>query len=501
MKKSTPAIDKASKYLRRMLDNQVWKPGDMLPSISQMAITTGVSSVPMWKAVNMLAAEGVLEVVQGSGTRVKKGYEESGNVIRKGWLGLRDRIHKDILTGFYPQGALMPSLKEIKVHYGVSHQTLRKALDSLVTEGIILPEHRTYRTISFSPGKAHSSIVLLGWTHPSFEMQNRTPWGEEFLRVCENLCSQMKVNLKIVRFTEGKTCIEFIYQNGTVTNQLRCEDSVLGYLVWAESPNELYRQVVLQLDTCRKPIAVLQEGSQLRLSDIAEHNRILALFSIGTGSYAARNVASFLLQQGHSSIAYISPFHKSDWSKARMYGLKEIYSRQGNHSSVVPCTLNEYGYSHEYRESLKPLEYFLGQLYKTSGAMFPEIVARAILRLRPVHLKIMESEAVKAFMRPMFTKALKKDECTAWVCANDNTAFMAMDFLNEHRARKIAIAAFDDTFEAFRRGLTSYNFNIHGLVQLMLAHVLNPAPRKGKELKSTEIEGMVVVRNTTFKLE
>jgi DNA-binding FadR family transcriptional regulator len=491
----SPAREKALKYLRYML-NKSWKPGDPLPSISQLAKAARVSIVPMWKAVNQLASEGVLEVIQGSGTRVSISFEEPVNALRKGWLGLRDRIHKDILTGLYPSGTLMPSLKEVKAYYGVSHQTLRKALDSLVVEGVIQPEHRTYKVISFSPSKAHSSIVLLGWSDPTIELQSRTPWGEEFLRICENLCSQMKVRLQIIRYTRLDGRVVFTNQNGTTFDRLRSDDSVLGYLLWAESPGELYREVLSQIDLFQKPIAVLQEGTRLQLGSSSGRNRGLKIFSIATGSNAARSLASYLLQQGHSKAAYISPFHKSDWSRARLYGLQEIFQRQGNGAVIQPFTLNEYRYSHEFRLSLKSSEILFQDLMKPRNAN--GILKRAALRIRPSLSRIIDDEAVRAFLNPLFVKAASDAYCSAWVCANDRVAFMALDYLKEHVSRRIAVAAFDDTFEAFRRGLTSYNFNIHGLVQLMLSHLLNPSSHKSRENNTVEIEGVLVVRNTTF---
>ena len=502
MKQSTPAIKKATAYLSSMLERQIWKAGDLLPSISKLALSAGVSSVPMWKAVNILAEQGVLEVVQGSGTRVSQTNEEPLNVLRKGWLGLRDRIHRDILSGMYPPGALMPSLKEMRVHYGVSYQTLRKSLDSLVAEGSIVPEHRTYRTVSFAPQKAHSSVVLLGWSHPTIEMQERTPWGEEFLRVCENMCSRMKVNLQVVRYTASDGFLTFIYQDGSTATKLKNDASILGYLLWAESPAELYRQVLAQLDGFRKPIAVLQEGSQLRLSDIAERCRELQIFSIATSSHAARNVASFLLQQGHTSIAYFSPFHKSDWSRARLCGLQEIYQRNGDGANVKPFTLDHYGYTHEYTDLLKPPEILFQKLtpFISELHFVPGLVMQAANRLKPNLMKLLIDEVVRAFMQPFFRTAITNQDCTAWVCASDYAAFMAMDFLKKNATQKIAVIGFDDTFEAFRRGLTSYNFNINGLVQLMLGHLLNPSAHAfSKRVKSQEIEGMLVVRNTSFK--
>jgi DNA-binding LacI/PurR family transcriptional regulator len=79
---------------------------------------------------------------------------------------------------------------------------------------------------------------------------------------------------------------------------------------------------------------------------------------------------------------------------------------------------------------------------------------------------------------------------------------MALDFLKKHSHRKISLIGFDDTFEAFRKGLTSYNFNIQALVQLMLNHVVNPANMlSSKRTRAVEIEGMLVERQTTFKIE
>jgi len=501
MKQSTPAVKKAIDYLTKMLDNHTWIPGDLLPSISQLAIAAGVSSVPMWKAVNQLAEDDILEVVQGSGTRVKKAPEEPAAIIRNGWMGLRDRIHKDILSGIYIAGALMPSLKEMRMHYGVSYQTLRKALDNLAAENMITPEHRTYRAVSFTPQRTHSSIVLLGWSNPIVELQARTPWGAEFLRECENICSRMKVSLRVIRYSsnEGNGSVFYIDQNGNVVSKLKDDNSVLGYILWAQSPHELYRQVLNNLELFKKPVSVLQEGSQLRLADIAERTRDMKIFSIATGSNAARNVASFLLEQGHESIAYFSPYHRSDWSKARFCGLQEVYNRHSGGVKVHSYTLNGYGLSNEFVEPVKPLDRYMPAVTEMMRtARMPEMIIQAVNGSKSSITKTIKDMVIRSCMYQLFKKALNT-HCTAWVCANDHIALYALDYLKNFPDKKIAVIGFDDTFESFRRGLTSYNFNIQGLVQIMMAHVINPGSVSPvKRVKPVEIEGILVVRGTTF---
>ncbi|MFP4164526.1 MAG: GntR family transcriptional regulator [Chitinispirillaceae bacterium] len=500
MKQSSPALKKASDYLKTMLQKGVWKPGDRLPSIRELAQSAGISSVPMWKAVNLLASDGELEVLQGSGIRVKPYPEEPSRALRKGWLGLRDRIHRDVLSGLYPPGSLMPSLKEMRVHYGVSFQTLKKALDDLASSGCLTRSLRTYKVVAFSAQKTTASIVLLGWSNPQIELQARTPWGVEFLRHCENLCSRMRVKLQIMRYTEKNGSVVYIDHKGVESHKLNDDSSVLGYLLWGECPDDLYRQVLPQLDRYRKPTAVLQEGSLLNLSDYARRNRNLKVFSIATGSNAAQNVAMYLLENGHKKIAYISPFHKSDWSKARLHGLQEIYSRSDEETAVFPYTIDFLGYTHEFREPIKPPEEMIKKLFpELDTSELPSAYLRSLEKLNFSLMRQLEFESVRGFTMPLLRKAAANKECSAWVCASDYTASIALDFL-EQTERKLAVIGFDDTFEAFRRGLTSYNFNIQGLVQSMLSHVVNPSSGLSKNAEAFEIEGILVKRRTSFRV-
>lgn len=504
MRQRNPAIQKAIRFINEMLDKGIWKPGDLLPSINKLASSAGVSTVPMWKAVHQLDSDGVLEVLHGSGTRVKSITEEIQSVVRKGWLGLRDRIHKDILSGVYPAGTLMPSLKELRVIYGVSYPTLRKALDNLTKEGIIVSEHRTFRVVTFASKRAHASIVLLGWSGPGMEIQNRTPWGEEFLRICENQCSRMKINLHIIRYTGEDSDVQYFSGESNTQVNLTDDRAVLGYLVWAESPNNLYRQVLNLVTRFKKPVAVLQEGSKLQINDIAESCKYLQVFSIATSSNAARAVASFLKYQGHNNIAYLSHLHKSDWSQARLHGLREVYSRSGESAVVYSFSLEHFRNLHEISDSIKQPDHYFKKIipHYDKKDTVPQLIVEAISSLKPFLSSQIQDSVIQKYLHPLFLKAITLQQCTAWVCCNDSVALMAIDFLKRFSQRKISIIGFDDTFEAFRCGLTSYNFNIQALVQLMLNHVVNPSNLiVSKRTRAVEIEGMLVERQTTHKVE
>jgi DNA-binding LacI/PurR family transcriptional regulator len=239
----------------------------------------------------------------------------------------------------------------------------------------------------------------------------------------------------------------------------------------------------------------------LRLSDVIERNQGIRLFSLATGSNAARNVASYLLELGHTNIAYISYLHRSDWSKARLCGLQEIYNRYGNGARVYPCTMDKYGFFNEFCDQVKDAEYYFPSITsQMSDSQMPSTVIRVLNSIKDKFTSQMVNEVIKTYMEILFKKAASISNVTAWVCANDFMATMAIDFIKRNMDKKIALVGFDDTFLAFRNGLTSYNFNIQSLVQLMLAHILNPSVDvPAKRLIPFEIEGLLVVRNTTFK--
>jgi DNA-binding LacI/PurR family transcriptional regulator len=111
--------------------------------------------------------------------------------------------------------------------------------------------------------------------------------------------------------------------------------------------------------------------------------------------------------------------------------------------------------------------------------------------------RMAEEEELRVSMRPFFEKALLNQDVSAWICVNDKAAMVAMDFLNLHAGvRSIALVSYDDTFEAFKHKISSYNFNVSALVNAMLLFVLYPRrERSGKYSENPVlIEGTVVER-------
>ena len=106
-------------------------------------------------------------------------------------------------------------------------------------------------------------------------------------------------------------------------------------------------------------------------------------------------------------------------------------------------------------------------------------------------------------LQPLFERALRHTDVTAWVCANDGIAIHAQRFLRARRVRVpewLSVIGFDNTGDALYSDLTSYDFDVPGVALKMLDHVLRPggstfAPAQ----RVVNSVGMAIARGSTAR--
>jgi DNA-binding LacI/PurR family transcriptional regulator len=107
--------------------------------------------------------------------------------------------------------------------------------------------------------------------------------------------------------------------------------------------------------------------------------------------------------------------------------------------------------------------------------------------------------AHEIFLRPLFQKVLKESRATVWVCADEKTARAALTFLQQQEIKvpaEISVVCFENWREAYERQLTTYDFNMNGMVGESLHLILDEKYRLGVPL-IRELDGYVVERRTT----
>jgi DNA-binding LacI/PurR family transcriptional regulator len=108
-------------------------------------------------------------------------------------------------------------------------------------------------------------------------------------------------------------------------------------------------------------------------------------------------------------------------------------------------------------------------------------------------------------MYELCKKAASRKDITAWVCANDAMAFPALAYCRNKNVKvpqRISVVGFDDSPQAITSGLTSYNFNGNGLVNSVLAFILNrPEASLFRNQKVINLKGFIAPRATTKNMQ
>ena len=89
-KESLPAYEQIKAFVRGHISSGQWKPGDPVPSEAALMERFGVSRMTVNRALRELAGEGLVDRVQGSGTRVAQLHRISST------LQVRD-VHEEVV--------------------------------------------------------------------------------------------------------------------------------------------------------------------------------------------------------------------------------------------------------------------------------------------------------------------------------------------------------------------------------------------------------------------
>jgi len=283
------------------------------------------------------------------------------------------------------------------------------------------------------------------------------------------------------------------------------DDSALGYLF--HTPGcELPVELLDHAARLRKPVAVLDEGGLLEPAVVTRRSVPFAVFQTGVDVGPARAVARYLLQIGHSRIAYVSAFHGAPWSVNRYRGLCETYAEAGHADGVSLHAAGSQAYPGDYASGMVERHGLAAFLDSCDAAekRFPLHHDRALETLRDSVVSRFVPEEIADRLAPVFERALADTTVTAWVCCNDPVALAALHYLKTVRQvvvpGRLSVVGFDNTLDAFSSDLTSYDFNIPAVVRAMIDFVIRPPrgpARPGGHVQ--RIDGVLVERSSTAR--
>jgi DNA-binding GntR family transcriptional regulator len=523
--KKKPGIQKAIDFIMRGIASKSFK--NKLPTIKSLAKAADVSFVTMWKAIDHLKSQGVVSREKHrSGTHISKNVLKSQTKdaletalpdtnqpieeFEPLWQKMLSQLKLDILTGRFHQGQPLPSCKELQGLYNVSYPTLKKALEALLSQGIIKAYQRGYVVPPLTASESTVKVVALGcgWEDGSLWIDHQ---DKNYFRILESECIQAKISLDIVVYCRqnGKLC--FIDSISRKPYDLSSEN-ILSFVVIVANLEIPPEEVLQMLVVLKKTVAVLDVVGGWEPSPRTMNNYYLQFLTVTTSLLPSRRVAQYLLSIGHTTIAYISPFHKAHWSIQRSNGIRDIFREAGYADHVHQFVLDRYAYqwdylqeNHDNAENIAALvaAYDKWQNYANSKFFrkFGHISYNISRYLTEWNCATGE---IYHRMIPLFNQALANKSITAWAMANDYSATLALDYLKDKKVRvpeDLSIISFDNTLDAMEYKLTSYDFNLNGIVNIMLRYALQPSSLSSHRRKKViEAEGAIIKRRSTARI-
>ncbi|MEN9353325.1 MAG: hypothetical protein RL318_650 [Fibrobacterota bacterium] len=385
---------------------------------------------------------------------------------------LADAITTGIQTGKFTTDRPLPSPKDFAKLHDVHPATVRKALATLVAQRTVERSGRAWKVSLPHSGKPARSPVLwcIGASDSEGNLRMDTDREWDFWREIQGEAIRNGMEPRLVPWSGALPGL----------------DGVLGAVVSTWHMNDSTALLDSLLRT-RLPATVWVANHENLPGQRYRHVNTMWFHDLAFGKESGHTMARHVAKLGHRKIAWISPFHASEWSRNRLAGLQE----------ELPADIALFTANHEWVS-----EWDLQKdIYKD-----PQVLGRIDLAevdhggaTEAIALPLVETitrERALEILGPRLDAALAF-KATLWVAASDLTARWCLHWLRGRGIRTpqdLLLAGFDDSREASRLGLTSLRFDVQSMARAMLHQILS-SRRQHRNL--TRYAGHVVTRSST----
>lgn len=450
-------------------------PPGRLPTIRSLASRFGAGTRTLQHALDQLKREGLIESRSRSGFwRVGETPDFELPTARLGAHDLVARVAEEIRSGKHPWDVALPSSKEQARIWGCHPQTAAKVLAVLCEQGLLHRRGRQHVPVRPRTARRVEGPMLLCLGAPSAEGGIRIDTDREldFWRDLGSLAAEAGLSLQREPWRPG-IAIPSKRVVGVVASAWHHPD-----------PLALCRD----LERIRLPVCVWIEEHTIQ-SKFRRSSR-LRFHEQGYSTEIGSHLARHLFDLGHRHLAYISPWHSSQWSRNRLRGIQEEAARRGGKVSVHVLE-GESDWDH-----LAPAREDAALNTRFPRKLLEELVEGGASVLHEATILELAWNRILRDTVPLLEGALAGG-ATAWIGANDRCALQIHGWLASRGIRvphDISLAGFDDTAGALRADLTSFRFASADMARAMIRQVLST-----RALSSTLMrhEGVVVGRGST----
>lgn len=476
--RTSPSLQKTIAFIRESLTHS-----DLtkLPSVRSLAEMCHVSTVTVSRAMELLKKDGAVKSFWGRGCFPSNLHSTTEN-IKSAYIPKYKLIYKkiatDIINGRFKSNRPLPGINQFTALYGVSRPTICKVLELLISEKIIRRigvKHHLYNTTI----KTRLRIAIIAFGLSQNEIKITSERERNFYRNISNAAILQNVDLQTICYNDYLDTPRFYVPDGHDLYTYFKQTDICGVILSTYHMNNS-AQCLRRIIGFGKPVSICIEDQHVleSMAQYSANSKGITFFDVSYSTIPGKDVGRYLLEKGHNEIAYISPFHKSSWSQNRLSGLMEIFGNPGDSKKVHLFVLNEFERDYAFMEKIIENRSFEKDVSIDKIAnRIPPFMKKRISSINMEYDSLLRDALIFSYCEPLIKKAASVPSITAWVCANDLIACMIMDYWDYHsvaECKRPALIGFDNAFDTFERGISTYEFNTGQETQSMLNHLLYP---------------------------
>ena len=372
-----------------------------------MAERLGLSVNTVHRAYKILAQEKLVQLVHGKGcfwgtapSFEVKAEESVYSVVER-------QFQNDLDSGYLNAFDELPSCKELSNRYNVSLYIVKKFLMQKCAQGIL--RHVGHRFFFSEERPVEKSNYIL-FVHRSDEfgrLKIESERESDVFRTFAQIAAEQKIAVKFIGYHEAAN--QFYLSSGET------------FVLFAH------------FASFKNPISVWWEYAPDVIPVIARNKKKWAFYNVAFGKEAGVIVGRYLKSKDMGPVHYLSPYHASFWSKARLQGLLDAGT------DVIPLVDERYA-----------------SPFDLADAAAHDGVERQVL------------------LDNILESLLKNATLNKFVCSNDWVAASLIDYFKAKKLPAPYVVGFDDTIESYRYVFDSFAFNVGTMVKEAIYHIVAP---------------------------
>ena len=431
----------------KWIESSGFKDGDRLPSVRDVASSSGASTYTVFRADKSLVALGKVYAERGNGYFWGRKPELAVSVHERESDRLERLLLEDWKSGKISAGSPLPSIKDLCTEFGTTPATMRRTLEVLQGKGILERKGRGrywFANVRRMSAARFKEILLIMRCNRNGDFNCL---GERELTFMQKVYAEAhRNNLKVKAlgyFEDGGVFLDAGGNRVDMESCRGCFGAVVSTML-VFNVNRLFAE----LACTRFPVAVWWEHPLYDIPRALKKEKRFAFFNLAFGEFPGRAVGRFLKEKGMSRIAFVSPYHMSMWSRDRLKGLKKVglevfEATDASHAS--------------------PYDFMQESRYRAN------------------------------FRRILLSLVADIPLVDAWVVSNDRVGVELLSLVEQGLLRRPPyMVSFDNSVDSYRNRLDSFGFSLDALAEQSIFHLVSPGITLYKKDDFRELSGRVV---------